>query len=502
MKKFFAIISSEQFDILFRFGKIYHPIFLSSDGEDEKSLIEIFNSFIQFTYDENYLILEYNTTGDEEKTYHTIKIENIEKVFPISQECREALILKKSPQIRFENPFFSKSGYDTINKEYFISEANNGINILLKAFQFQNNTLLLSSEIISAVIKRRSGLKIGKLDNSATLTDFIFLYVYEAYYPLNSIGYMIRTVEILTRYKLAEKNTPYSTEILEKREIYQMLIELNSKDSNLYFDKLLEELEKDPRSQNFIKSLSFDNIKYYIVIPLFLKLIDEFNENGGHLEKTTIVKWIEKYNLNYNKECITLLVLLGAYLGYGNCYDLCYSLFNLKFFNSYKDKNSIENKSGELNVNDIIPVQQIEVNQYPENNRENKEITINSENTCEDLTNLENTNFNNLYDNENSNHLNNVRIKTKIEDENKTILSENKLKLLEFLPLNQLKLKAAGLNFVKSALQDSIIDNLGNEDKVRLFISKIENELNTAKKPKIKREDFEKIKRLLIENNI
>ncbi len=538
MKKYLAVISSEQFDTLYRFGKLYHPIFLSTEDQDEKSVIEIFNSFIQFVYDENYLVLEYIVPDVEEKPFHLIKIENIERIFPISNECREALVLKKSSKIKFENPFFSNSAYEKINHEYFISEAIGGSSILLKTFKYENESVQLSSEIKSAVLKLRKGLKIGRLDNKATIVDFCFLYVYEAYYPLNIIGYMIRTAEIFTRYKLAEKNVQYSPDILEKRDIYQMLIELNSKQTAINFDKLLDELTIDSRATNFTSNLIVDNLKYYIVILLFLKTVDEFNENGGTLDKTNLNKIIENYHSVYSEECKMLLTWLGSYLGYGNCYDFCYNKLNLKIFTTYKSIDLVESKTAEIINSEIHLIGSTEANQMSEissnENAINNKVEDASEisNSIDDDINNEldgkaeiispvieeklNNSMFEIISNENainnkvedaseiSNSIDDVNLNNELDGKAEIISPVNNKGLpLEFLPLDQLKLEKAGFTYVKKIWLESMKLNQSNDEQVNHFISIIEKELTISKKQKqkIKFEEFERIKSFLLINN-
>lgn len=504
MRKYLAVVSSEQFDTLYRFGKLYHPIFLSTEFQDEKYVIEIFNSFVQFVYDENYLILEYTLPDAEEKPFHLIKVENIERIFPISNECREALILKKSSKIKFENPFFSNSAYEKINHEYFISEAKSGISILLKTFKYENESDQFSSEIKSAILKLRKGLKIGRLDNKAAIVDFCFLYVYEAYYPLNIIGYMIRTAEIFTRYKLAEKNVQYSPDILEKREIYQMLIELNSKQTTINFDKLLVELTNDSRAANFTSNLVVDNLKYYIIIPLFLKIVDEFNENGGTLDKTNLNKIIERYHSVYTQECKMLLTWLGSYLGYGNCYDFCYNKLNLKFYTTYKSIDLVESKTAEIDNSEIQLSGSTESNQIAEISSNENAINNKIEDASEISIAIDDAKLNNesvgKADNISSvmeENLNNLSSNPEVEQVINNQSIENKGLPLEFLPLDQLKLTKAGLTYVKSIWLDSMKLKQSNDEQVSHFISKIENDISSQKKPKIKVEDLDRIKSVL-----
>jgi hypothetical protein len=193
------------------------------------------------------------------------------------------------------------------------------------------------------------------LESDCSIIDFTFLYVYQSYYPLTTLGYFYRTAEILTRKALVSKNIAYSHEIIEKTDIYKLLEELRVSKPECKLEDIITFLLKDVRASKFIENLSNEDVKYFIVIPMFLKIIDEFNDNNQYLEKTSLEKLIKYYEPSFSSECQHLIVWLGAYLGYGNCYDYFYSKSNLKFFKSYKpienkdDKTHIEIKQKEIN---------------------------------------------------------------------------------------------------------------------------------------------------------
>jgi hypothetical protein len=339
MKKIYAPISSEQFDQLYRFGELYIPTFLVINSpvvsdELQVKLVQIFSAYLPFVYDENYLVIKCEANSNENLGFVHINIVDVEAIFPISIECANALELRKSNKIKFSTPILSSASYNEINDNFFISEAKKGIDCLTSLFKsdFENNFESPNDEIVNASLKARKNGKIDSLSPSSPLIDFVFLYVYQAYYPLTTLGYFYRTAEILTRKAVRERSLNFSSTILEKTEIYKLLEDFRSKEPNINLKNIVSTLEKESAATKFINNLSVQGQRFYIIIPMFLKLIDEFNEKGQQLESTSLRDLIKFYKPIYPSECQILIKWVGAYLGYGNCYDYYYAHSNLKFF--------------------------------------------------------------------------------------------------------------------------------------------------------------------------
>jgi hypothetical protein len=345
MNKFLIPITNDQLNQLINFGKIYIPGFLVIKFNDTKlpqtKLADIFIKYIQFKYDEEYLVLEGYSKVDTTNNLLQVNVEDIENVYPISQECLQALSYKH-PQIRFHKPIFSVDSLERINDAFFISDSQSGVNCLKSIWNdLGDEPTIILDDAYKASLKLRKKRKLKDLQADATLADFVFLYTYQAYYPLNTLGYFYRTAEILTKKTLALKSIPYRQEILENSEIFKILeyLKLSQQDASL--KDIIDFLEKDDKSQKFIENLSSDGVRYYIVIPMFLKILDEFNDHNQILENTSLEKAIKYYKAQYLNECKLLIAWLGAYLGYGNCYEYFYSKKNLKIFQTYKKEENV-----------------------------------------------------------------------------------------------------------------------------------------------------------------
>jgi hypothetical protein len=364
MKKYFCPITNEQFNQLINFGQILTPqCLVIEDNADfqlvQSNLIEKFIEFIQFKYDEEYLVLEvFADFNNEEKTL-LLNIYNVESVYPISDECYKAVTFKH-PKIEFSKPIFSVESLSKINDAFFLSDSKNGMDCLMSIFKnLFENTITKKDEIIRAASKFRKRYKLNSLQSNSSIIDFVFLYVYQAYYPLTTLGYFYRTAEILTRKALINKSLPYNNEILKKTEIYKLLEEIMIDKPEGNLQEIITILENDSRAKKFIDNLSDLDIKYFIVIPMFLKVVDEFNDNNQNIEKTSLEKLVKHYSSLYQTECQQLVLWVGAYLGYGNCYDYFYLKSNLKFFKSYKpitivqEKNIVSEKESEIIVEEL-----------------------------------------------------------------------------------------------------------------------------------------------------
>jgi hypothetical protein len=377
MKKIYAPITSEQFNQLYRFGELFIPQFLSIESEDDVSniqsgLLKLFISYLPFIYDEDYLVIKGDAIFQEEQKQLHLKIIDIENIYPISDQCAKALILKKPIQINFSDPVFSLSQLSEINDAFFLSEARKGANCLWSIFKskfsfsdFSNDKF---EEIYDAALAFRKNKKIHDLKADLSIVYFAFAYVYQAYYPLTHLGYFFRTVEILTRKTLLEKGIAYHPSILEGTEIYKLLEEIKLNNPDIELKEIIEILEKNGKAIKFINTLLEGEVRYYIVIPAFLFIIDEFNSKQS-LENIKLEGILKTIHLNYPKECQLLILWVAAYLGYGNCYDYSYSKSNLKFFKGFK---ATEPRKDEELKKEILP----EVNTDLENNNTVKYTTI------------------------------------------------------------------------------------------------------------------------------
>ncbi|MBD1398832.1 hypothetical protein H9Q13_16795 [Pontibacter sp. JH31] len=377
MKDIYAPFTSEQFDQVFRFGYIYIPAFLTVEATEnneelQRSLARVFTSYLPFVYDENYLIIKSNSLFKSDEKSYLIRVTDIEAVFPISEECEKAVTLKKSAKIKFSPPIFSKSTYTQINNSFFSSEAKRGTECLAAVFssEFDRGTSYAFGldEVLDASLKLRNNVRINTLPEGTPLVDYVFLYMYQAYYPLTTLGYFYRTAEILTRKALTDMGVSYNEALLEKTDIYQLLNETNYTRSAINLKDIVELIENDTRSVKFVNNLTKDGLRFYITIPMFLKVIDEFNERNQQLANTSMQDMIRSYKDRYPKECELLITWLGAYLGYGNCYDFCYEKSNLKFFKGYVATDTEKDKG-------LISSDNYSVEDFPENIDETPTVT-------------------------------------------------------------------------------------------------------------------------------
>lgn len=350
MKKYYCLITQEQLNQLINFGNIIVPKYLAIDFTEgiefiQENLVNTINSFIKFKYDELVLVIETNASFDVQYQNLKIQIVDIEQIFPISDEGLRALTFKY-PKINFAVPILSVESLSKVNDVYFLDDIKKGINSLKSVFSnlFQFNSSADEEQITQAALKFRKGFKLSRLPTNSNIIDFTFLYVYQEYYPLNTLGYFYRTAEVLIRKTILDNGWKIeSMEMFKKSDIFKFLEELknNKKDYKVHDIETLLYENASLKIRNFIKTLTISDVRYYIVIPIFLKIIDEFNTNNQKIEKTLFEDFIGEYKSKYPSECQQLILWLGAYLGYGNCYDYLYLKSNLKVFKGHKSFSAV-----------------------------------------------------------------------------------------------------------------------------------------------------------------
>ena len=78
-----------------------------------------FIEYIQFKYDEEYLVLEVFADFNPEEKILLLNIYDVESIFSISDECYKAVTFKH-PKIEFSKSIFSEESLSKINDAFFI----------------------------------------------------------------------------------------------------------------------------------------------------------------------------------------------------------------------------------------------------------------------------------------------------------------------------------------------------------------------------------------------
>lgn len=494
MKKYYCIITQEQLNQLLSFGEIFLPEYLAIDFTEEKeniqkNLVNSFNSFIRVKYDELVLVIECRAKLNTQNRSLKIQIADIEQIFPISDEGQRALAFKY-PKINFSFPILETESLSNINDNYFVGDIKNGVTCLKSVFDdlFTENDNIDEEKITQAALKFRKGMRLSMLSDNSDIIDFTFLYVYQEHYPLNTLGYFFRTAEILIRKKTLEsgKKSENSIDLFKKSDIFKFLesLKLENKDYKVQdIDTLLNE-NTSIKIRNFIETLTISGVKFFIVIPIFLKIIDEFNSNNQNLEKT-LLEYIRgsSYVKEYPKECQQLIIWLGAYLGYGNCYDYYYSKNNLKILKSYKPQvlssdEDIQISKKSLNKMDKREVD-IKKNSIIANTAEiNEEITHLSGESCPKVGEVK------------------WREKFLISIKENTILKEKQLTKLDELIFEYINSKASSM-YEEILNENKVLDELLTKIKVSLKLAQKKEHIIHEIKPFLPiNEIFDEIQKL------
>lgn len=376
----YSIISKQEFNSLYRFGKL--PIrqedFLLSEKEDElfqNKLYELFLTKPLFEGEEEYLIIKCERKINND----CISVQEIEEIIPLTQGSKFSYETKFDSRICFSNARFVDI-VKRVETRVDLLERTNGMKALSKMMlpkEFQNKEELYSSYIEKAYVCRINGQKSSEIHE-----DFLtHLLVYERYdfHPNTDLGLLYDIGEIFAN----SKGKPHF-----KGSGFHSFLEKNKPElQNRKLSDLLIFMEQDhDEVKPFKNHLTKESTRQYISGALFLKFKEELFDKDSIFDTNIpqIVKWAIS-NKEYLPEVIEAINLIGGFFGYKKFYDDYYERIDLKFFKSqFKIQ---ENFANEVKINEEKKAQPTSIIQ---SNFESSLNNLQSDNTAatEEISNF------------------------------------------------------------------------------------------------------------------
>ncbi|MDH8702033.1 hypothetical protein M2138_001387 [Dysgonomonadaceae bacterium PH5-43] len=355
-----SIVLRNQFNLFYRFGCAFIPkcTLIYFDGniteKVENQIIEQFETTTPFEYDEEYLILHLEINNSQEANIE-VGINDIVKIYPLSKQAKKSIESKIDPRIRLENPIF-ESLLSKIEVGIQNREVNNAIQSLWTICKIEkpleDYLLKLGFEnIIKGLEHRKNGTKADEIQNG-NYWEYLIAYDRHEYFSKSMLGYFYDAGLIFAH----SKGQP----TFEGSKVYGFLEQLNMKDPQIESLRIIDLLEKSEDSKGYISQNTKDNIKQYIIAPLYLKLKDEIR-NSEDITQTNLIKKFEILKKEFGDSFLYSIILLGAFFGFRKFYDLYYDSLNLRFYKKSniehpapKDKQSKETSDDKTNLLRII----------------------------------------------------------------------------------------------------------------------------------------------------
>lgn len=378
---YYTPISKEQFNDLYRFGVIYIPFQIMSKVNIDSNInalkvSKILESYMNFIYDENILILKVefknkyqinrkssfltssinnkkfnfqneniknlrnrkfnnvllNTVSNNISSLIEININSVLSIHPLSEEGKRGLAVNYQ-HINFNLPFFNETESIYIAEKFYKKNIEKGVNSISEIFNLENKNTFFIEEIKKASFNFRKGLKIKNLSPNSSFFNYAFLYSYQTYYPSGTLGYFYKTLDILIIKNLIDSNQfdRYNDQLFEKSEIFSVLEQIKQDSPHFRLSEIINFIENSEKSKKFREALLIENCRFYIIIPVILKLIDDFNDQNQNLSMTNYKEIIHSLSDKYKKEAEIIITSIGAYFGYDNIYNIYYQTKGFSF---------------------------------------------------------------------------------------------------------------------------------------------------------------------------
>jgi len=334
MAHFLSIILRNQFNLFYRFGHTFIPKseLVEFDGnisdEIKERIVLQFATTTPFEYDEEYLILHLEKSISDDR-FIQFEIQDIVEIYPLSLQAKTSIESKIDQRIKLEKPIF-ESVLPEIESEIKKREVEKAISALWTICKIENPLEKYLSDIgIENIFKglehRKKRTKANKIQNG-NYWEYLIAYDRFDYFPNTTLGCFYDAGQI---FAFSKGHTTF-----EGSGVYTFLEKLKSENSTVKLEKIIEHLETEEILQNYVSQTTSDNIKQYIVAPLYLKLRNEIR-NSEDITQTSLFRYLDKFK-KFGDSFYYVIILLGAFFGFRKFYDLYYESLNLRFYKSYK----------------------------------------------------------------------------------------------------------------------------------------------------------------------
>ena len=366
MTNYLALIRKADFTDLFKYGKLHINNDMKTDFscpvEELPSHPEIFYNLTYFanSFDSAfaYLIIHY-VKASSEGLANDVNIEEVQNVYPLDFESKEAFAMSFDERIRIEDPIWPESVWN-LQKQQQFNDCQKGAANLRKILGFtssdQECKKIISDDIVREVVNELYDEK----RPSGELSIWVYLLRYErhSYYPHTTLGYFMDMVNVVcNRMGMRE----VWEDDIKNTQIFMLLDSLRNKYPKAQYEQIYQFLIDNPATQGFYKKIDeFESrVEFSKVATLFLILRNRYKEDFVYEED--FIKYSKKFGFEFE----LAVYLLGIVKGHEHTYDCMYDMLPLPIFKKTA-KTHITNESGWKPFIDNIQSQDEFQNKNPE----------------------------------------------------------------------------------------------------------------------------------------
>ena len=333
MANYIALIRKADFIDLYKYGSIHinRDVIrqFSCNIDDLPNREPIFRDLTCFanSFDSTfvYLFIHYEKISGRE---NDVNITDVHGIYPLDDEAKKELSISLDPRIEIHNPLWPTAVYN-LQKKQSIQDCRNGASNIWKIYNISDSIETINTIVTDDIIKE---VVEEVYDNRRPIGDlpiwvYIMRYERHAFYPNNTIGAFMDTVNAIFNY--FKKHEVDSTEI-ESTIIMQFLQYCNTQKPYMLFDDVLQKMNEEPRIYKFIDLAKEIEPNYDLIKIATLFYIYRNKYKGGFIYEQAMEKSGLKHNIEFSIACY----MLGCVLGYEHTYDCLYEQMPLAIFKS------------------------------------------------------------------------------------------------------------------------------------------------------------------------
>lgn len=366
MTNYLALIRKADFTDLFKYGKLHINNDMKTDFscsvKELPSHPEIFFNLTRFanSFDSAfaYLIIHYVKVSSRGLA-NDVDIEDVQNVYPLDFESKDAFAMSFDERIRIENPIWPESVW-SLQKQQQFNDCQKGADNLRKILGITNSDkeckAIISDDIVREVVNELYDDK----RPSGNLPIWVYLLRYErhSYYPQTTLGFFMDMVNIVC-------NRMGMREVLEDdikdTQIFKFLDSLRNENPEEKYEQIYKLLIDNSATQGFFKKIDeFESrVDFSKVATLFLILRNRYKEDFVYEEE--FINYSKKFGFEFE----LAVYMLGIVKGHEHTYDCMYDMLPLPIFKKtvkphITDETSIGQSQVEnLNKNHSTPISEL-----------------------------------------------------------------------------------------------------------------------------------------------
>lgn len=284
-----------------------------------------------------YLIIHY-VKASSNGLANDVNIEEVQNIYPLDFESKEAFAMSFDERIRIENPIWPESVW-SLQKQQQFNDCLKGAANLREILGFKDSDYKCKEIISDDIVREVVNELYDDIRPSGNLSIWVYLLRYErhSFYPQNVLGCFMDMANVVCNRQ--QKQEVDESSVMQTN-IYRFLTELRKNEKHKIGD-IHDKIIDSPELKIFLeKTREYEpQVDFTIVATLFFYLKYTYKEDFHYKEKDVISISSGKEKFGFEFELAAYL--LGIIKGHLHTYDCMYDMLPLPIFKKASNAQSL-----------------------------------------------------------------------------------------------------------------------------------------------------------------